>query len=330
MAQAISRKSWLGMCLESVALTQATAPQLYLPTKSVMKGVQRYEYFAEERGTRDVNNDRVPTTRDGDTAPKGAWYNDSSPLLLWSLLGQPTVSQPDAAHVATVFKHTIAIADIPPSLSLWKSYHNKNYKAAGGAVRKVQLKWSAKDKSLEADWDVFHLFPVNYVTAPTTPTFTTVKPFAGYLPTLTTSAGVSADIDEMTISIEQDVQGWFPSNGVPDYTRLDYGARKASIEFQARFDTDTLYNLFLTNTDDSLIVDFKGALIANSGGSGVPPNTNYFQELSLTFGTVGYDSMEHDLGKDNVMIKCKATVRPTAGSLLSGFVQNTVAAYVPA
>lgn len=326
-AQAISRKSYLGAAVEAVALTpNATGPQLYIPTKSIMKAVQRREYLSEERATRDVNNDVILTTRDGSTSAKGSWYNDTFAFFLIGLLGHFTDSQPDATHVPTVYKHTFNLDDTPPTLTLYKSYHQVNYRAPGAATQKMQWKFNGKDKSLECDATLFHLFHTKYLTA-MTPTFSTVKAFAGYKPTLTFSGGASSDIEEMTIDIEQKVDGWFPASGVPDFTRLDYGDRKASVEFTARFDTDTLYNLFLTGADDSLTIDFQGQLIANSGGTGTPPNQNYFQELSMTFGTIGYDSMEHDLGKDNVLIKAKATVRPTAGALLTGFIQNTVAAY---
>lgn len=327
--QAISRKTYLAACLEAVSYTAAAAPQLYIPTKSVMKAHQRFEYQDEERNTRDTNNDRIPTTRDGDTTAKAAWYNDSDPLLLWALLGAPTTTQPDAAHAATVYKHAFNIVDIPPTVTLWKSYHNVKYLAAGGATRKAVWKFSGHDKSLAFDADVFHLFHTKTV-ASLTPSFSTVKAFAGYAPTLTFSGGASSDVEEMTITIEQKAEGFFPASGSPDFSRIDYGERKATVEGTVRFDTDTFYNFFLNAVDDSLTVDFQGALIANSGGSGTPPNHLYNQELSMTFGTIGYDSMEHDLGKANVMVKFKATVRPTGGALLTGFVQNTVSAYTPA
>jgi hypothetical protein len=152
------------------------------------------------------------------------------------------------------------------------------------------------------------------------------------MPTITTADGVTTDIEEMTITLEQDVKPWFPPNGSEDFTRIDFGARKASIDFTARFDLDTgnPYLRFLGELDDAITVDFKGALIANSGPSGTPANTPYYQELSMTFGTVGYDTGEHDMGKDNVLVKMKGTVRPTSGALFTGFVQNTITSYVGA
>lgn len=332
--QAISKKSFLAASLEAVSGTLAASQQYYIPTKSVMKGAKRYEYLAEDRGTRDVNNDRVPTNRDGSTDPKGAWYNDTHPLFLWGYTGLPTTTQPDSGHAATVYKHTIptTLADIPPTLSLWKSYHRVTYYAPYAAVKKLVLKFNSEGKLLECDADLFHLFPTKYVGSALTPTFSAVKPFAGWMPTITTADGVTTDIEEMTITLEQDVKPWFPPSGSEDFARIDFGARKASIDFTARFDLDTgnPYLRFLSEQDDAITVDFKGALIVNSGGSGTPPNTNYYQELSMTFGTVGYDTGEHDLGKDNVLVKMKGTVRPTSGALFTGFVQNTVTSYVGA
>lgn len=331
--QAISKKSFLAASLEAVSGTLAATQQYYVPCKSVMKGVQRDEKMSEERGTRDDNNDRVQTTRDGSTDPKGAWYNDTSPIWLFGITGLPTASQPDSTHAPTVYKQTIptSFSDIPPTLSLWKSYHRVTYYTASAAVKKVTLKWTV-DKGLECDVDLFHLFPTKYVGSTLTPTFSSVRAFSGYMPTITTADGATTDVEECTMTIEQDVKPWFAPNGTPDFTRLDFGARKCTIDLTARFDLDTgnPYLRFLDFQDDSLTFDIKGALIVNSGGSGTPPNTNYYQELSLTFGTVGYDSGEHDLGKDNVLVKMKGTVRPTSGALFTGFVQNTVAQYVGA
>lgn len=315
MSQAISKKSWLAACFEATALSLAAeADAIAVPAKAVMKGMQRFEYLDEERNTVDANNDRQATTRDGSTDPKGAWYNDSSALWLFGVTGLPSSAQPNSGSAPTVWKHTIALSDTLPTLSLWKSYHQVTYYATGAVVEKLSLKYSSA-KLLEAEPTLKHLWPTKYTAGTLTPAFSTVKPFSGYIPTITTSAGVSQDIDEMTINIERKATPWFPASGSPDIARWDFGERKATVDFTARFDNDTLYNLFRAQTDDSLTVFFQGPIIAST----------YHQELSLTFPTVGYDSMEHDLGKDNVLIKAKGTPRPTTGTLLSGWVQNAMA-----
>lgn len=315
MAQAITKKSWLAACFESVPLTLAAeANAIFIPTKAVMKGHQAFEYLDEERNTVDANNDRQATTRDGTTDPKGAWYNDSAALFLFGVTGYPNSTQPDNVGAPTVWKHTLQLQDIPPTLSLWKSYHQVAYYAPGGATEKFVLKWTSA-KLLEFDASVKHLWPTKYTANTLVPSFSTVKPFSGYSPTLTFSGGASTDVDEMTITIERKATPWFPSSGTQDFTRWDYGERKVSIDFTARFDNDNLYNLFRNVTDDSLTVLFQGPIIA----------TTFHQELSLTFPTIGYDSMDHDTGKDNVLIKAKATARPTTGTLMSGWVQNAKA-----
>jgi hypothetical protein len=66
-----------------------------------------------------------------------------------------------------------------------------------------------------------------------------------------------------------------------------------------------------------------------TGGTfSVSTGTFYNQELNLVLPTISYDDVEHDTGKENVLIKAKATAIVPAGSaLLSGFVQNTISSY---
>lgn len=66
-----------------------------------------------------------------------------------------------------------------------------------------------------------------------------------------------------------------------------------------------------------------------TGGSfAVGVMTSYNQELNISLANISYDTVEHDLGKDNVMIKAKCTAVVPAGSpLITGFVQNTVTSY---
>lgn len=66
-----------------------------------------------------------------------------------------------------------------------------------------------------------------------------------------------------------------------------------------------------------------------TGGTfNIPAPTLYNQELQINLATITYDTAEHDLGKDNVLIKAKATAIVPAGSaLITGFVQNTVSSY---
>lgn len=325
---AVSKKSWLAVAMEAVSGTAATTPTVYYPAKAVLKHKKARVYPDEERGTRDTNYDAIDTVRHGEVDPKGNWYMDTSPYFLIAAMGQDTVTQPDAAHAATVYKHTLALADVPPTMTVFKSYQHTVYYTAYSAVQKFTLKWTA-DKTLEFEPTCYGLWPTKYTGTPLTPTFSTVKALAGYSPTLTLGGTSTNDIDEMTLTFEQKVTAWFASAGTQDFVKLYFGGRTLKVDFTARFDSETQqFQDYQSGTDESLVIDFRGPLIVNSGASGVPPNTNYYQELSLTVPTLSFDDAEPDLGKDNILLKVKGTAR-AAGSnpLLSGFVQNTVASY---
>src|SRR5262249_41678909 len=154
-------------------------------------------------------------------------------------------------------------------------------------------------------------------------TFTTVLPFQGYKPTITLNGSQSQDIEDLTIELDQKVALWYPINGSPDYTKVYFGERTAKVDFTARFDNTTNYDFYGTGTDVPLVFDVQGQLIINSGPSGTPPNTNYYQELNLNFPILGFDEIDHDLGKDFVTIKAKGTARPgvTPNSLFSAWFQ---------
>lgn len=325
----ISKKSWLGIALESPSYTAATAPANFIPTKSLIKGGWKPEYLNEERGDRNANYGVVLTTREGMGDPKGPYYNDYHPYFILGMMGADNVSQPDAAHAATVYKHTFAWADIPPTFTVFKSYDAGVYYMPGTVVDKLTFKFAAEAKLLECEPDLKGFYPVKYVGAPITPTFSTLTPFPGYAPTIVMAGGgASSDIHEMTLVVEQKVTPWYGAGGSPDIIRFDFGERKATLEFTARFDNPTLiYDRWRVGQTDSCHITFRGPLIANSGPSGTPPNTDYFQTLDINIGTISYDSAEPDLSKENVQIKCKATVIPTAGVLFTCFVQNSVAQY---
>jgi hypothetical protein len=323
---AISKKSWLAIAREVTPGTAPASPTLFIPTKSIMKGTQHFEYLDEERGDRNANYDRVATLREGSTDPKGPWYNDVGGYWLLGAMGSDTATQPDSGHAPTVYKHTFALADVPPSFTVWKSYDAKVYSGSYAVVEKLAFKWTSA-KLLEKEVSLKHLFPVPQ-TGPFTPTFSTLKPFAGYAPTITLTGGSTTDIDEFDITFEQKITLWYPSSGSQDFTTVYFGERKVTGGFTARFDNTTVFDRWRQATDDTLTVDFQGTLIVNSGASGTPPNQNYFQELNINCPVIGYDSAEHDLGKDNVLFKAKFTARPSTGqNLINAFIQNTVASY---
>ncbi len=325
---AISKKSWAGIAVEATPGTAMTSPTKFLPCKSILKGTRKQEYLNEERGTRDGNYGAVSTTRDGDWNPSGPWYNDVTPYLLICALGADTVSQPDASHVPTVYKHSVALADVPPSLTVFKSYDAAVYYAAYSVLEKFGLKFAADGKLLEFSSGFKTLFPVKYTGSMITPSFSTLLPFAGYAPTLTLNGASTSDIDEVSIDFEQKVTEWYPIAGSPDWAKAYFGERTVKLDFTARFDVSTFYDTYwISQQQGSFQFDVQGALIANSGGSGTPPNTNYYEELNMTIANINFDSFEHDLGKDNVLVKVKGTGIVNGGTLISAWVQNTVDSY---
>lgn len=325
---AISKKSWVGVAVEATPGTPVIVPTKFIPCKSVLKGMRKTEYLNEERGTRDGNYGAVATTRDGSIDPQGPWYNDTWPYLLIAALGQDTVSQPDATHAPTVYKHTLGLADVPPVMTMMKSYDAAVYYGSYAAVEKFGLKYSADGKLLEGSCGMKCLFPVKYTGSAITPTFSSLLPFAGYAPTLTLNGVSTTDIDEVSIDFEQKLTEWYSIGGTPDFTKIYFGERTLKLDFTARFDVSTYYDSnWITNAQGAFGFDVQGALIANSGPSGTPPNTIYNQELNLQIPNINLDSVEHDLGKDNVLIKVKATCVVNGGAVITGFVQNTVASY---
>lgn len=320
----ISKRSFLGIGLEAASGTALVTPTVYHPTKSTTKATKKREKIDDERANRDGPYGIVDTNRSGTLDGKGNWYNDTSPYFLIAALGGVTSTQPDAANVPTVYKHTMNLTDVPKTLTAFKSYDNAVYVHAYSAVSKFGLKFAADGKVLENDVSLMSLYPVKYSGSTLTPTFSTMQPFAGYMAKISFNGSQSNDVSELDFEFTQKISEWFPPNGSPDFTILDFGERDMSVSFTARFDSDTLYNKFLAypRVDDSLTIDFKSIVPIASHAS-----TDYYQELSITLPVISYDDMTHDLGKENVLIKGKATVISTAAGFISAYVQNTIVSY---
>lgn len=317
----ISKKSFMGVAREAVSGTAATTPTLYVPTKSTTKAKRKIDYLDEERGDRNGDYDAVDTIRWGEWDAKGSWYNDTSVYFLLAALGGLTSAQPAVSTDPTVWKHTLSLTDIPPSLTLFKNYDAALYYHPYSVVEKFSFKFTADGKLLEFDVNGKSIWPTKYTGSTLTPSFSSVKPFGGYSPTITLNGATSNDVNEMQVDFEQKITLWNAANGSQDWLVAYYGERKAHVSFTARFDDDTLYNLYRNSTNDSVTIDFQGALISST----------YNQELNIQVPVIHYDDMEHDLGKDNVMIKAKATALSTGAgagnNLLKIFAQNTVTGY---
>lgn len=325
MPQSLSKRSFLGVGVEATAGTALATPTVYHPCKSLMKGTKKRVQIKDERGNRDGTYAIVDTTREGAIDPKGEFYIDTSPYFMLGAFGSVSSAQPDMTDLPTIWKHTFALADIPKSLTLFKNFDAAVYVGAYAAVEKWTLKFAAEGKTIENDVSLKHLYPVKYAGSALTPTFSSVQPFAGYMPKITLGGVQTLDIDDLTIEFDQKCTLWYPAGGTPDFTTIYYGERNVKVDFTARFDVDTLYNHFFNSTrqDDSFVMDVQGALL------GTHSATNYYQELNISIPVISYDSMEHDLSKDNVLIKAKATAisEPSAGALISAYVQNLITSY---
>lgn len=318
---AITRKTWYGMSRETTPGTPVTTPTFYLPKKGSIKKERKPEYSTEERGTRDTNYAVQYTTRKASADFKGNFYVDTSPYFILGAMGSVSSTQPDATHVPTCYKHTMSFSDTLPSYTILKSYDTQVYKMPLSYVEKFGLKVAAENKLIEFEATMQGQYPTK-ATGSWTPSFSAVQPFAGYAPTLTLGGVSTTDISELDFNFDQKLLPWFAIAGNPDMSSFYPGERKASIGFTARFDSTTIMDRWDNIQDDALIFDVLGALIGTYSG------TSYYQELNLSCPVMNYDSVEWDLGKDNVLIKAKATVRPSnSNPLFSLFVQNTVTSY---
>jgi hypothetical protein len=317
---AISKKTWLGLAIETTPGTAVLTPVRYIPTKSGIKGERKPIFSDEDRGTRDKNFVPLYGPRQGSISAKGRWFNDSCPIFLYGAMGGYAVSQPNAGSCPTVYKHAFSMADVPPVFTLTKSYVSQTYYNSYSAVSKFSLKLDSS-KDLTHDTEFMTRFPVPNPTPPT-PTFTANPGFAGYAPTFTlTSLGSSTtDIVEFSLSFEQKIETWTPASGVPDYSYLYFGDRSCTVDFTARFDVTTLFTNWQALTQDSITFDVLGSNICST----------YNQELNIALPNVYYDSLDWDESKTNVMVKVKATVVPDptlSQALMSAYVINTVPTY---
>jgi hypothetical protein len=100
-------------------------------------------------------------------------------------------------------------------------------------------------------------------------------------------------------------------------------------------------NVTVSGTAPNWVVKFTNALAQTplaltgsgtglTGGAFSSVAAPLYNQFSTSFPIVGWDEMELDTGKDNVMIKGKGTAMPglTANSLFTATVQNTIASYL--
>lgn len=261
---AISKKAWTGFAVEATPGTIVQPPTKYLPTKTVFKGTKKREYLQEERGTRDENYGVVDSVRQSSIDMKGPYYPDISPIQLWGAIGLPVSTQPNAGVAPTVYLHTFPnpLADIPKSYSISRSLDARAYTIPYSVLEKFSIHFAADGKLLEMDSNWVGLFAQIYASPPT-PTYSTVLPLAGYLPTLKFVDNIqSLDVQDLQIDYSQKITLWFSASNSPDFITAYFGARVLTASLTARFDTDTLYQRWRNNVNDSLNFDIQGPNLA--------------------------------------------------------------------
>ena len=313
---AISKKAWTGVATESTPGTAKTTPTLFVPTKTTFKGGKKREYMDEERGDRNKNYGVVDSIRQTSLDMKGPWYNDSMGYFAYGAMGVDTATQPASSTDPTVWLHTLSLGDVPPSFTMFRSLDAKTYYVPYAVVEKFGLTFASEGKLLDANISMLGQFALP-MASPPTPTYSSLLPFAGYMPTLTLASGVSTDIIDLDFEFNQKIGLWYPANGSQDYITAYFGERAATVSFTARFDNTTIYDKWRGNINDSLTIAFTGAVISHT----------YTQNITITLPVISYDTVEHDMSKDNVLIKAKATVLSTTLQFFSMVIQNTVTSY---
>jgi tail tube protein len=309
---AISKNSWTGVAREATSGTAITTPTLYVPTKTTFKAKKKRVYLNEERGDRNENYGVVDSVRQCDIDLKGPYYNDAHVYFLLGAMGVDTVTTPFSG----VYSHALSLGNIPPSLTITRGLDAACYQSPYAVVEKFELKYSADGKLLEFDTNLIGIWPT-VVGSPPTPSYSTLLPFAGYLPTITLGGTASTDVNEMNIKYAQKISLWYPCNGSQDYITAYFGERMLEFDYIARFDNTTNYNKFRAATNESLNVVLTGPIIAST----------YAQSLTINIPTVTYDEMDHDMGKDNILLKVKGKALAQTTQFFSITAQNSVAAY---
>ena len=317
---ALSKKTVLGVAMETLAApgTPISTPTLFVPTKHTYKRVVKKTYVTDDRGVRDDNNDVVVLVYEGQHSLKGEFYADTSPYFIIAALGLDTATQPNVGTAPTAWQHLITPADIPPTMTLFKSYQTEKYQMPFSVVTKMSFKYT-NETSLMFDCDLTsnsHVTPPYTGTGFNTITISNVHPMAGALATVKYGGATSNNIDNIEIDYEQKYTLWYSGNR--DYITAYPEGRAVKFKFDARFDSPAIYDDFVANNLSSLEFNIQGI---NLGGT-------VYQMCDVQLPVTSYDSMDHETSKANVQIKVAGTAMPSAGAnLINVTVINTVASY---
>ena len=313
MAYALSKKTVLAVATEATPGTPRTTPTLFVPTKHTYKRIVKQQYITDDRGIRDDNNDVVQLVYEGQHSLKGEFYADTSPYFINAALGSDTPTQPNVGQAPTAWQHVMVPADVPPTLTLYKSYQTELYQMPFSVITKFSLKLT-NEGSLMFDADAVSNSHAAYA-GTWTPSISTVHPMAGALAVIKYNGTASVNIDNIEIDYSQKYTYWY--SGSRDYIAAYPGGREVKFKFDARFDTSAIYDDFVAGTQRSLEFMVTGA---NLGGTVV-------QTLDVQLPTINFDTGEHETSKDNILVKMAGTALPTTGTLIQVTTINTVASY---
>ncbi len=230
-----------------------------MPTKTTFKGAKKRIFLNEERGNRDMNYGVLDSVRQSEIKTTGPWYNDTSPLILWSAWGLPTTT---VLLAGKVWKHTFNLVDPPPTYTITRSMDATTYYVPFSTLTSWKLHLVSDGQLLDIDSDYIGLYAQKYASPPS-PTFSTVLPFNGFLAKITTQTGLSTDIADIDMTFTQKVSLWYPTNGTADFIQTYTGEREIKLGFTMRFDNDTMYNYWRNNLFDNLTLDIQGPGVAN-------------------------------------------------------------------
>lgn len=315
----IAKLTWTGLAIETAPGTAETAPTIYIPTTSKFQRKTKYVYSKEERGTRDTNNVRTGTTRMSTASLNGDAYLTSLAYFLFLHMGSLTSTQPDNLGAPTAYQQALALADTPPSATLFKGYDHSGYSFAYAVSEKLTLKFTADGKVLSVENSFQSQYGVKLegaaYTAINDPVYDDFKAWAGYAPTITIGGAQSNVVSDMQIDLSQKITLKYTSRGNRGYYKAEFGDREAALSFTAEFEDTSFEDKEENDTRDHITVQFDGA---NLGGA-------INEQIKFDFPIVGYDEIDVDTSKEAIEVSAKCTVVPgaTKNSLYTANIINT-------
>ena len=139
MPYALSKKTVLAVATEATPGTPIATPTHYVPTKHTYKRLVKKQYITDDRGVRDENNDVVTLVFEGEQTSRAS-STPTCPYFIYAALGSDTATQPNDGTAPSAWQHIMVPADIPPTLTLYKSYQTELYQMPFSVVTKFSFK----------------------------------------------------------------------------------------------------------------------------------------------------------------------------------------------